>query len=161
MLTSLLKPPRAIQQTEPEWHRKAEWIRLVAINMISAVNELRPMQARETLELTLRTQLENRRQETARIHSKCDALSEKLAQLRTAAGGASTTSSIKKKGGGGAVDRPSRNDMGLAGPANPTPTERVLHSSAGVETMDVDPSVKSSMANEQRAAMFRWAEEVS
>lgn len=47
MLSSLLIPPRRDQHTEPEWHRQVEWIRLVATNMISAVNELRPMQVRE------------------------------------------------------------------------------------------------------------------
>ena len=49
LLGSLLKPPLAEQTHEPEWHRKVEWIRLLAINMVSAINELRPMQVRGTV----------------------------------------------------------------------------------------------------------------
>jgi mediator of RNA polymerase II transcription subunit 7 len=91
VLGSLLVPPYAKPPDQPEWkyewERQIDWIKIVAINMISAVNELRPVQvgfdagyryffpadcttqARETLDLTLRSQLANRRQETKAIHA--------------------------------------------------------------------------------------------
>jgi len=82
MLGALTQPPQPDDTTEPEWHQLAEWIKVIAFNMIGAVNELRPVQARQTLELTLRAQLANRQQETQAIHAKCDALSQTLASFR-------------------------------------------------------------------------------
>ncbi|KDQ15985.1 hypothetical protein BOTBODRAFT_54449 [Botryobasidium botryosum FD-172 SS1] len=82
MLGALTEPPQPDPTAEPEWHQLAEWIKVVAFNMIGAVNELRPVQARHTLELTLRAQLSNRQQETQAIHATCDALSQTLASFR-------------------------------------------------------------------------------
>ncbi|KAF8341294.1 MED7 protein-domain-containing protein [Cantharellus anzutake] len=82
LVGALLIPPHPVAQ-EPEWVQHMEWIRIVTLNMVAAVNELRPVQARETLKTALRTQLESRRQQTKYIHAKCDELSEQLASLKS------------------------------------------------------------------------------
>ncbi|KAG9222603.1 hypothetical protein CCMSSC00406_0004517 [Pleurotus cornucopiae] len=69
----------------PEWGRHAEWIDVMAQNMMFAANELRPIQARASLEGMMKRQIELRREETATLHSKCDSLEAKLAELRAVA----------------------------------------------------------------------------
>ncbi|KDQ07602.1 hypothetical protein BOTBODRAFT_119857 [Botryobasidium botryosum FD-172 SS1] len=69
MLGALTEPPQPDPTVEPEWHQLTEWIKVITFNMIGTVNELRPVQARHTLELALRAQLANRQQETQAIHA--------------------------------------------------------------------------------------------
>ncbi|KIO20436.1 hypothetical protein M407DRAFT_245795 [Tulasnella calospora MUT 4182] len=52
---------------------------------LSAVNSVRPLQARQTLEQLLVRQLETRREETRRIHEKCDSIEATLAALKAKA----------------------------------------------------------------------------
>ncbi|KAI0285417.1 hypothetical protein BGY98DRAFT_945824, partial [Russula aff. rugulosa BPL654] len=66
----------------PDWHRQVEWITVLAQNIMAAANDLRPVQARASLELMMKRQLELRREETRAIHEKCDSLEAQLAQLR-------------------------------------------------------------------------------
>lgn len=49
---------------------------------MAAANDLRPVQARVNLELTVKRQLELRREETRILHGKCDALEAKLKTLK-------------------------------------------------------------------------------
>ncbi|KAI0943779.1 hypothetical protein AcW1_002861 [Taiwanofungus camphoratus] len=79
----LAPPPTASFTTPPEWQRQVEWITVLAQNIMAAANDLRPVQARGNLELMMQRQLELRREETKAIHSKCDALEAKLAEMRT------------------------------------------------------------------------------
>ncbi|KAF9514201.1 hypothetical protein BS47DRAFT_1343289, partial [Hydnum rufescens UP504] len=80
----LIPPPPILPDVpqEPLWAKHIDWIGLVALNMVAAVNELRPIQARGTLELARKNQLAARREETRAIHAKCDALTATLATLR-------------------------------------------------------------------------------
>jgi len=50
--------------------------------MIAAVNELRPVQARATLEMAMVKQLNSRREATKAIHVTCDELEAQLATLQ-------------------------------------------------------------------------------
>ncbi|KAI0275163.1 MED7 protein-domain-containing protein [Gloeopeniophorella convolvens] len=87
LLGSLLAPPPSItSNAPPDWHRQVEWITVLAQNVMAAANDLRPVQARASLELMMQRQLELRREETKAIHEKCDALEAQLAQLRQMAG---------------------------------------------------------------------------
>jgi len=52
---------------------------------MAAANDLRPVQARVNLEMMMTKQLELRREETKRLHSKCDELEAKLAELKSSA----------------------------------------------------------------------------
>ncbi|KAG5718159.1 Mediator of RNA polymerase II transcription subunit 7 [Termitomyces sp. T112] len=80
---SLLAPPPSASLTDPpEWHSQVEWITALSQNIMAAANDLRPVQARENLELMMRRQLELRKSETEALHSKCDTLEAKLANLR-------------------------------------------------------------------------------
>ncbi len=50
LLGTLLVPPPPLVQgvaQEPEWVQHLAWIRVVALNMIAAINELRPVQVRD------------------------------------------------------------------------------------------------------------------
>ncbi|KAJ8488322.1 hypothetical protein ONZ45_g13992 [Pleurotus djamor] len=85
-----LYPEDPSAEAPPEWGRRAEWIDVLAQNMMFAANELRPIQARANLEGMMRRQIELRRQETSNLHTKCDYLEAKLAELRSIA---STSSS--------------------------------------------------------------------
>ncbi|BGP20020.1 hypothetical protein JCM10213v2_008155 [Rhodosporidiobolus nylandii] len=81
LLDSLLTPPPSLAHprpplpdgsqapTDPE--RLTEHMRLVAINMHYLVNELRPVQARETLKGMMRSQIELRKAKTAAIKHHC------------------------------------------------------------------------------------------
>ncbi|KAH9964250.1 MED7 protein-domain-containing protein [Russula dissimulans] len=75
-------PPSAASSAPPEWHRQMEWITVLAQNVMAAANDLRPVQARASLELMMKRQLEHRREETRAIHEKCHSLETQLAQLR-------------------------------------------------------------------------------
>jgi len=78
----LAPPPSAASSVAPEWHRQVEWITVLAQNVMAAANDLRPVQARASLELMMERQLELRKEETRAIHEKCDSLEVQLAQLR-------------------------------------------------------------------------------
>ncbi|KAI8986069.1 MED7 protein-domain-containing protein [Trametes punicea] len=84
LLSALLLPPPTASSAnlEPEWKRHLEWINVLAQNIMAAANDLRPVQARNNLELMMRRQLELRREETQNIHAKCDTLEAQLAELR-------------------------------------------------------------------------------
>ena len=87
----LAPPPSAASNAPPEWHRQVEWITVLAQNVMAAANDLRPVQvrlfvpclcvcvgdgfrggscvqARASLELMMKRQLELRREETRAIH---------------------------------------------------------------------------------------------
>ncbi|GAA5878044.1 hypothetical protein JCM16303_002829 [Sporobolomyces ruberrimus] len=77
-------PPRADgtqpPQSDPE--RLTEHIRLITINMHHLVNELRPVQARETLKLMMRYQIDRRREKTIAIRKRCEEVRSTLADLQ-------------------------------------------------------------------------------
>jgi len=81
----LAPPPSTASNAPPEWPRQVEWITVLAQNIMAAANDLRPVQARASLELMMKRQLELRREETRAIHEKCDSLEAQLAQLRDTA----------------------------------------------------------------------------
>ncbi|KLO20730.1 hypothetical protein SCHPADRAFT_897990 [Schizopora paradoxa] len=83
LLKSLLAPPpSAVSNEPPEWQGHVEWMTVMAQNIMSAANDLRPVQARYNLEAMMKRQLGLRKQETAAIHSKCDELQQKLQVLK-------------------------------------------------------------------------------
>ncbi|GAA5866507.1 hypothetical protein JCM8547_000647 [Rhodosporidiobolus lusitaniae] len=91
LLTALLTPPPSITNpppplpdgsqppTDPE--RLTEHMRLISINMHYLVNELRPVQARETLKTMMRTQIDLRRAKTIAIKQKCAEIKSTLSTL--------------------------------------------------------------------------------
>ncbi|KAI0308293.1 MED7 protein-domain-containing protein [Multifurca ochricompacta] len=81
-LGALLAPSSATSTAPPEWHRQVEWITILAQNVMAAANDLRPVQARASLELMMKRQLELRKEETKAIHERCDSLEAQLSQLR-------------------------------------------------------------------------------
>jgi len=78
----LAPPPPTASNVPPEWQRRVDWITILAQNVMAAANDLRPVQARVSLELMMKRQLELRREETRAIHERCDSLEAQLAQLR-------------------------------------------------------------------------------
>ncbi|KAF9076061.1 MED7 protein-domain-containing protein [Rhodocollybia butyracea] len=86
-LTSALlaPPPTASSTAPPQWQQHVEWITILGQNLMAAANDLRPVQARGNLELMMRRQLDLRRDETRVIHTKCDTLEVRLAELRGSA----------------------------------------------------------------------------
>jgi mediator of RNA polymerase II transcription subunit 7 len=78
----LAPPPSTTSPTPPEWHRQVDWITTLAQNVMAAANDLRPVQARASLELMMKRQLELRKEETRAIHEKCDSLEAQLSRLR-------------------------------------------------------------------------------
>ncbi|THV07586.1 hypothetical protein K435DRAFT_848003 [Dendrothele bispora CBS 962.96] len=83
LTSSLLAPPPTTSShhdTQPEWQQHVEWITILGQNLMAAANELRP--ARSNLETMMKKQLQFRREETAAVHSKCDALEAKLQEIR-------------------------------------------------------------------------------
>ncbi|GAA6007404.1 hypothetical protein JCM11491_004151 [Sporobolomyces phaffii] len=93
---SLLHPPRpapastsatenGAQPSQPpnDPERLTEHIRLITINMHHLVNELRPVQARETLKLMMQFQIDRRREKTLAIKQRCDEVRSTLADLQT------------------------------------------------------------------------------
>ncbi|TDL28219.1 hypothetical protein BD410DRAFT_782189 [Rickenella mellea] len=86
LLSSVLAPPpTATSNDPPDWQRHIEWMTVMGQNIMSAANDLRPVQARDNLESLMKRQLELRRQETQNIHLKCNALETRLAELKSAA----------------------------------------------------------------------------
>ncbi|KAL5476447.1 hypothetical protein ACEPAI_3452 [Sanghuangporus weigelae] len=85
LLKSLLSPPPGPTSTErPEWQTHVEWLTVMSQNIMSAANDLRPVQARFNLEMMMTRQLELRREETVALHKKCDDLQSRLQELKQA-----------------------------------------------------------------------------
>ncbi|KAB5589272.1 hypothetical protein CTheo_7289 [Ceratobasidium theobromae] len=86
MLGALLEAPPIPTQENPEptptWLRLTEWTEIAGVNMIMAVNDLRTLQARATLEGMMETQLQNRRDDTRVINERCDAIEAMLEGLK-------------------------------------------------------------------------------
>ncbi|KAK4048504.1 hypothetical protein OIV83_004672 [Microbotryomycetes sp. JL201] len=94
LVSSLLQPPPSLEATEQymaqnqgqepqtDSERLVEHIRLISVNMHHLVNELRPVQARETLKSMMRQQIERRRAKTAAINQRCAELYDILTGLR-------------------------------------------------------------------------------
>ncbi|KAJ1019307.1 hypothetical protein NDA13_006224 [Ustilago tritici] len=55
----------------------------VVVNMQFLVNELRPVQAKETLKLIMEMQLERRKQETQLIRERCESMRARVEQLKS------------------------------------------------------------------------------
>ena len=76
LLKSILFSPPSVDssqsdqedQNRPEWSRHVEWLTVLAQNIMSAANDLRPVQARYNLEGMMRRQLELRKEETRALH---------------------------------------------------------------------------------------------
>jgi len=96
----LAPPPSAASSAPPEWQRQVDWITVLAQNVMAAANDLRPVQARVSLEHMMRRQLELRREETRAIHESCDSLEAQLAQLRDMAKQSSGQQQSERTGGG-------------------------------------------------------------
>lgn len=64
----LLPPPSPHSADPPEWQKHIEWMTIMAQNIMSAANDLRPVQARFNLETMMKRQLQLRREETSSIH---------------------------------------------------------------------------------------------
>ncbi|KPV71948.1 uncharacterized protein RHOBADRAFT_331, partial [Rhodotorula graminis WP1] len=67
LLDALLTPPPSLAHPQPprsDIERLTEHMQLVAVNMHYLVNELRPVQARETLKAMMRAQIDLRRAKT-------------------------------------------------------------------------------------------------
>ncbi|KAF5352435.1 hypothetical protein D9756_006035 [Leucocoprinus leucothites] len=94
LMSSLLLPPPLNAEEPPEWQRHVDWISNLATNLMAAANDLRPVQARGNLESMMRRQLELRKEETKAMHEKCDALEEKLREIRSSVANVSTTQSL-------------------------------------------------------------------
>ncbi|GAA5966957.1 hypothetical protein JCM3765_004413 [Sporobolomyces pararoseus] len=97
LLNSLLTPPpsrlhppppqppnqeNGSQQAQSDPERMTEHIRLITINMHHLVNELRPVQARETLKLMMRYQIDRRKEKTIAIRERCQEIRSTLADLQ-------------------------------------------------------------------------------
>ncbi|BGP51612.1 hypothetical protein JCM10450v2_007562 [Rhodotorula kratochvilovae] len=84
LLDALLTPPPSLAHPQParsDPERLTEHMRLIAINMHYLVNELRPVQARETLKAMMRAQIDLRRAKTAAIKQKCTEITSTLSTL--------------------------------------------------------------------------------
>ncbi|KAF8710823.1 RNA polymerase II transcription subunit 19, partial [Rhizoctonia solani] len=86
MLGALLEAPPIPTQADPEptpaWLRLTEWTEIAGVNMIMAVNDLRSLQARATLEGMMETQVRNRRDDARAINERCDAIEAMLEKLK-------------------------------------------------------------------------------
>ncbi|GAA5895629.1 hypothetical protein JCM5296_003766 [Sporobolomyces johnsonii] len=93
LLDSLLTPPPSLAHPRPplpdgsappsDPERLTEHVRLIAINMHHLVNELRPVQARETLKTMMQAQIDRRRAKTAAIKQKCAEITSTLSTLHS------------------------------------------------------------------------------
>ncbi|GAA5979360.1 hypothetical protein JCM11641_005012 [Rhodosporidiobolus odoratus] len=91
LLDAILAPPPSLARprpplpdgsqppTDPE--RMTEHLRLIAMNMHYLVNELRPVQARETLKMMMRSQIELRKVKTAAVKQRCATIRSTLSTL--------------------------------------------------------------------------------
>ncbi|KAJ3477956.1 hypothetical protein NLI96_g10104 [Meripilus lineatus] len=86
LLDALLLPPPTLSSAmdQPEWQKHVEWITIMAQNIMAAANDLRPVQARGSLEIMMKRQLELRQEETKAIHKKCDDLEARIEAIRQA-----------------------------------------------------------------------------
>ncbi|BGP58149.1 hypothetical protein JCM8202_006149 [Rhodotorula sphaerocarpa] len=101
LLDALLAPPPSLAHPEPtlpdgrpsptDPERLTEHMRLVCINMHYLVNELRPVQARETLKAMMQSQIDLRRRKTAAIKQKCAEVTATLATLQSETRAAATS----------------------------------------------------------------------
>ncbi|TKA51781.1 hypothetical protein B0A53_05467 [Rhodotorula sp. CCFEE 5036] len=89
LLDALLTPPPSLAHPEPtlptDPERLTEHMRLICINMHYLVNELRPVQARETLKAMMQSQIDLRRRKTAAIKHITAQLAALQAQTAEAA----------------------------------------------------------------------------
>ncbi|GAA5989979.1 hypothetical protein JCM10908_002406 [Rhodotorula pacifica] len=93
LLDALLAPPPSLAHPEPtlpdgrlaptDPERLTEHMRLICINMHYLVNELRPVQARETLKAMMQSQIDLRKRKTAAIKQRCADITAKLATLQS------------------------------------------------------------------------------
>ncbi|GAA6055266.1 hypothetical protein JCM3770_001516 [Rhodotorula araucariae] len=84
LLDALLTPPPSLVHPQPARsapERLTEHMRLIAVNMHYLVNELRPVQARETLKAMMRAQIDLRRAKTAAIKQKCAEITSTLSTV--------------------------------------------------------------------------------
>ncbi|EJD42588.1 hypothetical protein AURDEDRAFT_89480 [Auricularia subglabra TFB-10046 SS5] len=88
LLSSVVEPPPVTDELPPAWNANLDWIYTMGLNIMSAANDLRPAQARANLEGLMRRQLDQRREETRRIHETCDRLEDALAALQARTAGA-------------------------------------------------------------------------
>lgn len=72
MLGALLLPPASLTQNRgdelPEWQQQADWLGILAYNLMAGANDYRKAQARINVEEMMTRQLELRRAETQAIH---------------------------------------------------------------------------------------------
>ncbi|TNY19331.1 mediator of RNA polymerase II transcription subunit 7 [Rhodotorula diobovata] len=97
LLDALLTPPPSLAHPQPprsDVERLTEHMRLVAINMHYLVNELRPVQARETLKAMMRAQIDLRRAKTVAIKQKCAEITSTIATLHSDVLAASTAPAV-------------------------------------------------------------------
>jgi len=91
LLSAVVQPPLTTSDwkanREPEWTRHSNWIYVMGQNIMAAANEMRPAQARANVEGLLRRQLELRREETKKLHERCDSLEQTLAALQLKSAG--------------------------------------------------------------------------
>ncbi|GAA5903252.1 mediator complex subunit MED7 [Sporobolomyces salmoneus] len=132
LLNSLLTPPPSLLHpppappSEPSNHengaqppsqppsdpeRLTEHIRLITINMHHLVNELRPVQARETLKLMMRYQIDRRKEKTLAIKQRCQEIRSTLADLQTKVQTTSNSTALNADG---------RNDTATRSDTTPT-----------------------------------------
>ncbi|CCO26297.1 hypothetical protein BN14_00317 [Rhizoctonia solani AG-1 IB] len=124
MLGALLEAPPIPTQADPEptpaWLRLTEWTEIAGVNMIMAVNDLRTLQARATLEGMMETQVRNRRDDARAINERCDTIEAMLERLKnqsleykTLLEGESDSTPIQKQSAKPSTDVPiiSQNDL--------------------------------------------------
>ena len=73
MLGALLLPPSSLTQNHgdelpAEWQQQADWLGILAYNLMAGANDYRKAQARINVEEMMTRQLEVRRAETQAIH---------------------------------------------------------------------------------------------
>jgi len=94
LLNSLLAGPPTVRPPSPsemdpnddgitEDSRLISHLRLCAINMHHLCNEMRPVQARETLEEIMREKIANRKRKTEEINKSCERVESIIAKLST------------------------------------------------------------------------------
>ncbi|KAG8775647.1 Mediator of RNA polymerase II transcription subunit 7 [Ceratobasidium sp. 428] len=104
MLSALLEAPVMPSEADPEpkpsWLRLTEWTEVVGVNMIMAVNDLRSLQARATLEGMMEMQVRNRRDDARMINEKCDSIEAMLDGLKQQSLDYKSLLSTDEQGGG-------------------------------------------------------------
>ncbi|KAH7106402.1 MED7 protein-domain-containing protein [Auriculariales sp. MPI-PUGE-AT-0066] len=88
LLSATGQPPPTtsayVDGVEPtkDWQHHLGWLHTLSLNLMAAANDMRPAQARANVEGLLRRQLDLRREETKKLHARCDALEQTLATLQ-------------------------------------------------------------------------------